>query len=267
MAKKKKNKKAALRNFLIICGVLIVAQVLFLVLREEKKPVTVRQAIDVALSSQQDMSATSREQKRIVLALTDYMMKNQNKAPEQLTALVPQYFDTVPIDPAAGKPFTYRLVDGRPQVLSEADLQTIKPKSPQEMSEVEMEKAEQEALLLAVSSGETLEEEFVYDPTGKRDPFTPYDMSSGKAKAGDGIFCCELGQFRLSIVLMGDTPTAIVEAADGKGHTVTVGSKIGINRAEVVEILADRIRVLEKSVDFTGKEISNTFELKLRTKN
>jgi len=111
---------------------------------------------------------------------------------------------------------------------------------------------------------------FVYDPTGKRDPFRPFDFSPPAAtdESKTPLERYALGQLKLTAVLDGIAePAAIVENAAGKGFTVKKGTKIGPNNGEVVEIRKDRLIIVETTTDFTGQTRSATVELVLRTKD
>jgi len=110
---------------------------------------------------------------------------------------------------------------------------------------------------------------YKYDPSGKRDPFLPFDFSP-KTEVDETKTPLErydLGQLKLTAVLEGfDKPRAIVENAAGKGFTVIIGTKIGRNNGVVTEIAKDKVIVREHFVDFTGLEQDKDVELRLRIK-
>lgn len=127
---------------------------------------------------------------------------------------------------------------------------------------------EQQALIdsLSDTSPQTT---FVYDPSGKRDPFEPFDFApKGEDSSKTPLERYAIGQLKLTAVLEGfDQPKAIVENSEGRGFTVSKGTKIGPNNGEIVEIQKDKILILETEIDFTGQKKTKTVELRLRTKD
>ncbi|MDY6849753.1 MAG: pilus assembly protein PilP [Geoalkalibacter sp.] len=99
--------------------------------------------------------------------------------------------------------------------------------------------------------------DYVYDPTGKRDPFQSL-LEIRKPVVPDEpqtpLQTFDLDQLRLvgSIVGMKE-PRAMVSAPDGKAYIVKIGTKIGKNNGVVVKILNDRIEIKESFYDFTGE--------------
>ncbi|MFO7156373.1 MAG: pilus assembly protein PilP [Pseudomonadota bacterium] len=118
---------------------------------------------------------------------------------------------------------------------------------------------------------EKLEEEYVYSPVGKRDPFRPYlnRFVPGPAVAPDplcGPLCqWDLDQLRLVGIVSGlASPVAMVEDPKGNGHTVRRGTSIGKGNGKVTEILRDRIIVTEYRRLGTGEVVPVETELPLR---
>ena len=113
------------------------------------------------------------------------------------------------------------------------------------------------------------------DPSGKRDPFLPTDVTFEKAPDSNAPPLCRfaLGQLKLTAVLEGFNPTrAIIETSDGKGHMVQPGTRIGLPCGEIVTIDKERIVILETEVDaFEPENVSKMkrrqVELALRTKD
>ncbi|RIL04867.1 MAG: hypothetical protein DCC75_12220 [Proteobacteria bacterium] len=268
MAKKPKNNLT--KKLLIIGGSLAaVLVVLILYFGQATQPVNIREELDKKASQVKGLSQQRRQMLKIQLAIADFRISN-NKLPESLDELRPVYFDSVPIDPETGKPFSYK-VEGAKYVLGEKKTAPtlVAAAGASTQDAVLSGEAQQEALIASLDDKvETVA--FVYDPSEKRDPFIPFDLS---AKLDDDpnktpLERYELGQLRLTAVLAGlDEPTATVENAVGKGFLVKKGAKIGTNNGEVVEILQDRIKILETSVDFTGQTKTNVVELVLRTKD
>ncbi len=99
---------------------------------------------------------------------------------------------------------------------------------------------------------------YVYDMFRSRDPFQPY-ISPKKVKLNTGPIVHPLQKYDLSslslkgIVWGISTPTALIEAPDGKGYAVKVGTPIGKNGGKVWKILPDKVIILEKYVDYKGE--------------
>lgn len=112
-------------------------------------------------------------------------------------------------------------------------------------------------------------ESFTYDPTGKRDPFVPFDLgqSTGEIDPNNPLTGYEYGQLRLTSVLAGfDEPVAVVENSAGRGFTVRKGTVIGKLGGKVIDIQKDRVIILEEITELDGQKRTNTVELALRPK-
>ncbi|NMC64094.1 MAG: pilus assembly protein PilP, partial [SAR324 cluster bacterium] len=103
-----------------------------------------------------------------------------------------------------------------------------------------------------------------YDPSNKRDPFRPFDLSE-KMRLDvartplQGVDVKELAL--TAVVEQSGEAKAVIETPDGQGHTVKKGDKVGLNGGEIVEISPDRIVVLESMQDFTGETKTKTVEI------
>ncbi len=99
---------------------------------------------------------------------------------------------------------------------------------------------------------------YTYDMFRSRDPFQPY-IGNRKIKLKTGPIVHPLQKYDLSslslkgIVWGISSPTALIEAPDGKGYSVRVGTPIGKNGGKVWKILSDKIIILEKYVDYKGE--------------
>ncbi|MCB0345117.1 MAG: pilus assembly protein PilP [Bdellovibrionales bacterium] len=228
---------------------------------------TERSAITKAVEEvKANRTLTSEEEQllRIQLALVDYVAKNQGP-PESLFELVPVYFDVVPNNPKTKEPFFYKK-EGRRFVLRPTE------------EVVTAEMVGEDGEMVVVEDPIIKDEDFVnpnemtldlatYDSTGKRDPFTPFDFS-GASSARSHLTPLEqysLEQLRLTAVLesVGGALTAIVEDSSGKGYTVRIGTRIGLDNGVVVSVEKDKLSILETKVDITGKETQSVRELKL----
>jgi type IV pilus assembly protein PilP len=111
---------------------------------------------------------------------------------------------------------------------------------------------------------------FVYDPTGKRDPFRSFiwdrpDKMATVAEAGP------LGQFDLSqleviaVVWRTGNARALVEDPSGESYIVGAGAAIGKNRGHVVSIDDNTVVVKETYVDYLGQETVKDVEMRMRS--
>ncbi|HQH27181.1 MAG TPA: hypothetical protein PLP17_07270, partial [Oligoflexia bacterium] len=122
--------------------------------------------------------APEREQLlRLQLAITDYIA-NFGAPPDDLAVLVPDYFESIPLDPATKRPFAY-LREGNSYKLGEEvtgkSLSSAVAAAKQEKTEQE---ADETALDEVFVNPNTMQiEDFMYDASGKRDPFLPFDFS------------------------------------------------------------------------------------------
>ena len=264
MARSKKT--SGFQRIVTVVGILIVAEVVYLTwFGGGRDPVSLRDAINTAVAAKTELSNQRQAQLKIQLALGDFRAKNR-RLPATLNELVPVYFDVIPVDPESNQPFPYR-VDGQRYFLG-AEVPTPLPAGTAQAGQGASVAPGEQAELIASLNGEK-KEGFIYDPTGKRDPFRSFDFSPpNNDKGATPLEKYNLGQLKLTAVLEGfEEPKAIVENAAGKGFTVKKGTKIGPNGGEVVEILKDKLLILEKTADFTGQIKSQTVELKLRTKD
>lgn len=100
---------------------------------------------------------------------------------------------------------------------------------------------------------------FVYNPSGRRDPFlgllaVKKPVGAQQAQPQTPLQEYELGQFRLTGVIRNATgPAAMVMAPGGKSYVVKKGVKIGKNGGTIIAIEQDRIVVEERYYDFAGE--------------
>lgn len=110
---------------------------------------------------------------------------------------------------------------------------------------------------------------FLYDPSGKKDPFRSFDFSPKKASKSDGPLAelekYSYSELKLTAIIQGfDSPRAVIEDPTGKGHTISINSKVGRLGGKVVSIDAAKVSILETSIDFNGSKNTRTVELFLR---
>jgi len=101
--------------------------------------------------------------------------------------------------------------------------------------------------------------EFRYDATGRRDPFK--SLLELEKKQRDITKLPPIQQFDIEtakvvgiVVDPGRLSQAMVRAPSGQTFVVQVGTIMGKNEGEVVEITMQGIRVLEKFLDFMNRE-------------
>lgn len=271
MARKRKKSNELIRRVLIIGGTLAALQIGFILyFGQSTSPTNIRDEIDRQLKT---VPAAEREIIRVKLALNDYFVE-KGSFPKTLDELKGKYFDAVPMDPSTKKQIRYVLLDSKKYELGEpkaASLAKTGDRTADGKSSADDLTPEQQTALIASLDKPADENAFVYDPTGKRDPFRPFDLSNRidpEACAQEPLTCFDIGQLKLTAVLAGlEQPTATVEDASGRGFIVRKGSRIGINGGEVIEILPDRLKILETTTDFTGETKTNVIEMQLRSKD
>lgn len=117
---------------------------------------------------------------------------------------------------------------------------------------------------------EVLEDEtFRYDPAGKRDPFkTLLDLQSKKKDYSllPPIQQLILSQVRIAGVVMDEVegPRAMIKSSSGQSFVVKKGTIIGRNEGEIIEVSLQGIRIVEKYVDFVGRETLKEVFIKTR---
>mgnify|MGYP001568437071 CR=1 FL=1 len=75
----------------------------------------------------------------------------------------------------------------------------------------------------------------------------------------------ELGELKfVGVIWGGKGVLALVEDGEGKGYTVTVGTKIGRGGGTVTRITQGEILVKEEFNDFTGTRIARESSMKLQ---
>lgn len=122
-----------------------------------------------------------------------------------------------------------------------------------------------------ISEAETKSQpEYRYNPSGRRDPFSPIIEREEKREQKLGIPPLErfpLQEFKLKgIVWGGFGYNAILEGPDGKGYFIRVGTVIGQNRGKVKKIAKDSFTVVEAFKNYMGVEERKEITVKLQGK-
>jgi Tfp pilus assembly protein PilP len=115
----------------------------------------------------------------------------------------------------------------------------------------------------------SIDREFVYDETGKRDPFRNFllDKSSDlMARAVRGpLEQFDLAQLSLeAVVWQTGNARALIADPSGETYIVAEGARIGKNEGFVVDIEDSLVRVKETYVDYLGRETTKDIELRMR---
>jgi type IV pilus assembly protein PilP len=114
------------------------------------------------------------------------------------------------------------------------------------------------------------ERDYVYDPTGKRDPFQPFIAMQTPVKPAEEevpvtpLQTYDLSQLKLVAILVGTGEgKAMVEDAEGKGYIIHKGVYVGRNFGKVKAVLKDRVIIEERYKDYMGKVRSKEIILPL----
>ncbi len=115
---------------------------------------------------------------------------------------------------------------------------------------------------------EPVEPAYVYDPSGRRDPFLPLTrIRTPVTRDGEPLTPLQhfdLGQFRLIGIITGRSePMAMVMAPGGKSYILRRGIKIGKNDGRVIDIRGDTVVVEERYYDFAGQYRTSIQEIQL----
>jgi type IV pilus assembly protein PilP len=112
----------------------------------------------------------------------------------------------------------------------------------------------------------------IYDPRGKRDPFVSFITAEERKKVGVDTTALpplqryDLGELKFVGVIWTKTGArALVEDAEGKGYSVTVGTRIGRSGGVVSRITGKEIFVREEFVGNRGEKIFRESGIQLTT--
>lgn len=273
----RRPKKNFVKKFGVVAGVLVILQLIFIGFYRGNVAKPYKEVLREAIMQRTDLAPENKAHVMIQLAVTHYMQEHGGKPPKTLDALVPTYFDAVPKNPVSKKPFDYS-VEGSKFKLGDpsGEASTVEKKSGSSGDKdskgisdpAVLDEAQQSALIASLNEPDK-NATFIYDPTGKRDPFRPFSLAPRNDidENASPLERYTVGQLKLTAILDGfDEPKALVENAEGRGFTVGKGTKIGPD-GEIIEILRDRLVILETTIDFTGEKKTRTVEMTLRTKD
>ncbi|MGA8753182.1 pilus assembly protein PilP [Candidatus Deferrimicrobium sp.] len=112
----------------------------------------------------------------------------------------------------------------------------------------------------------------LYDPRGKRDPFVSFIKVEELRKTGIGTAMLpplqryDLGELKfVGVIWTKKGALGLVEDAEGKGYSVTVGTRIGRSGGVVSRITGKEILVKEEFVGNRGEKIVKESGIQLTT--
>ena len=111
------------------------------------------------------------------------------------------------------------------------------------------------------------EEEYVYNPIGKRDPFRTFiaTVEDEGIRSPTPLQRYEIDQYKLTGIIWGvDRPRALVEDPEGVGHVVELGTYIGKNWGKVTQITSNVVVVTEEYLTPDGALVVNPIEIALK---
>ena len=148
------------------------------------------------------------------------------------------------------------------------------PAAPQPVVKRQAPKPEAKAPVSAAAETQAKKAEPVtlYDSRGKRDPFVSFIKVEERRKVGIDTALLpplqryELGELKfVGVIWTKKGARALVEDAEGKGYTVTVGTRIGRSGGIVSRITGKEIFVREVFVGNRGEKIEKESGIQLTT--
>jgi type IV pilus assembly protein PilP len=112
-----------------------------------------------------------------------------------------------------------------------------------------------------------VDNEYVYDSTGKRDPFRSFILTvDNQRKDSRGpLEQFDLAQLTVVAVVWGtNNPRAVVSDPSGRGYIVREGTYMGKNEGRVIQIADNALTVKETYVDYFGETTSKDVTMRVR---
>jgi Tfp pilus assembly protein PilP len=109
---------------------------------------------------------------------------------------------------------------------------------------------------------------FIYDRTGKRDPFRSFEWE--RPDASQSAIRTPLEQFDVNqldlvgVVWKTGNARALIHDPAGQGYIIGEGARIGKNEGRVIEIGDNRVVVKETYVDYLGQKTTKDVEMRIR---
>ena len=117
---------------------------------------------------------------------------------------------------------------------------------------------------------DTDEEDYEYNPIGKRDPFKSF-LTRNDDNDGDDTFArtalqkYNITQYNLVGIIWGvERPRALVQDPKGQGHVMELGTYIGKNWGKVTNIQDNSVIITEEYTTNQGELVVETIEMRLR---
>ena len=114
----------------------------------------------------------------------------------------------------------------------------------------------------------TAEQDYFYDPRGKRDPFRSFqlvDDNRPDVKEFGPLEDFELGQLELSAVIWdANNPRALILDPGGRAYIVREGLQIGKNSGQIIHIGDNLVLVKETYENLAGERTTKDVELRIR---
>ncbi len=109
------------------------------------------------------------------------------------------------------------------------------------------------------------QEDYVYNPIGKRDPYRSFLSLGGKIEdetPRTPLQRYELDEYRLVGIIWGiDRPRALVEDPERVGHVMEIGTYIGKNWGKVTQITSTEVVVTEEYQTIDGELVVNPIRM------
>jgi Tfp pilus assembly protein PilP len=237
----------------ILSGVLVVLIVALIgFVRFAPGPQSAKDSIERAVSQVKSTNNLGPEQEallKIQLALSDYMARN-GQAPDSLKQLVPQYFESEPLNPVTGKAFEYKRIGRSPKLGAQA-VQGATNASQPDLAKMFGDAAG------FVNPNTIIPEDYQYDPTDKRDPFTAYTpQADASPDDGTPLTKYSIGQLRVAAIMTGPDgeKKAIVEDQQGRGYNVGIDTVVGSELGVISLIDEKAVTLVVTKKDFAGNE-------------
>jgi type IV pilus assembly protein PilP len=126
------------------------------------------------------------------------------------------------------------------------------------------------AVVTAAAAGQASSvRDYIYDPTGKKDPFRSFILEQARQKANEEVGPLE--QFDISqlavVAVVWDThePRALIADPSGRPYIVAEGAEVGKNDGKVIKIDDDLVVVKETYVDWLGEKTTKDIEMRLKS--
>jgi len=148
------------------------------------------------------------------------------------------------------------------------------PALPQQVVKRQAPKPEEKAPAAPAAEvkAKKVEQVALYDPLGKRDPFVSFIKVEEREKTGRGATALpplqryDLGELKLvGVIWTKQGARGLVEDAEGRGYSVTLGTRIGRSGGVVSRITGKEIFVKEEFVGNRGEKIVKESGIQLTT--